>query len=1111
MTTEILSPVAPSRPQWFNGLLLSMLGFVVTFYCLELIKISGQISPLWFSTALMTMVVFRNPPRALPVLLLGCVTGVACANAAVLGASLPNLKFPLLNMLQALIGGTLLRRLLDPRAPLDSLFSWCKMMLTVGLFTPLIGGLLASWLLHAHGPTTMRFFATWTLSEVIGMLALGPVCLLWQPGCMRSHLRQKLLLETLVTLIVTLILCWVALRYLPWPFTFIIVVLFYSAVRLPRFEAFAIYLATILMMSLMLALQLIPNDTNNAQLLISAPWLPFLMALIPSHMMTLVMHSFREKGKRIAESETRFRHAMEYSAIGMALVATSGKWMQVNKALSHLLGYTPEELYDLTFQHLTHPEDLEDDLNQMNALLAGDIASYSMEKRYYRRDGQILWTLLAVSLVRNSEQQPLYFIAQIEDISDLKKTEKVNQRLMERITLANEAGGIGVWEWDLQTGTMNWDKRMFQIYQLPANAQANYLTWTNSLHPADRDRAISAFDHAAKTGTPVDVEFRIDSNIGVRHIRAQCSIVLNDKGRVERMLGINQDISALRQLTDALYEEKERMHITLDAIGEAVISTDEEMRVIFMNPVAEKMSGWLQHQASGKPLSDILRITHGSQGPQRDNLLLCDLPLQKTPGELDAELVLHNRSGEQFAVHYSLSPLKTLSGDNIGSVMVIQDVSESREMLRRLSYSASHDMLTRLPNRVSFEQQLKRLILTCADQQHVLVFIDLDRFKAVNDTAGHAAGDALLREISSVMLHHLRSSDFLARLGGDEFGILLPDCSLAQASEAIARIINAVNEHDFLWEGRLHRVGASAGLTQISADNASGSELMAQADLACYNAKHNGRSQLSLYESHLLKRLKPVMSRLENEQIIARQPMRLQVWAAAPPAKIYATSFWLAEMQLFTPEGHEIEEQTFRAGLQDAELFVALDRKLIGEFFQHYAQGTLAKGLTLALPVSGFGLRDHHFISDTLAQFARCNVPANGIWFAINADVLSQYDEVVHHNITRLRAAGSRIILRDFGRNLDAFNQLPAEDIDYLILASELVANVHCNLMDEMMVSIIHGHAQRLGIATLAGPVELPAALNTLSSIGIDVVWGDTIAPRQPLSALLVNSYFAIK
>ncbi|MEJ5173752.1 diguanylate cyclase domain-containing protein, partial [Erwinia sp. MYb416] len=240
-------------------------------------------------------------------------------------------------------------------------------------------------------------------------------------------------------------------------------------------------------------------------------------------------------------------------------------------------------------------------------------------------------------------------------------------------------------------------------------------------------------------------------------------------------------------------------------------------------------------------------------------------------------------------------------------------------------------------------------------QQHVLVFIDLDRFKAVNDTAGHAAGDALLREISGVMQQHLGASDFLARLGGDEFGALLPDCSLEQASEVVERIVHAVNEYGFLWEGRLHHVGASAGLTRISPENTSASELMAQADLACYHAKNNGRGQLSMYESHLLKRLKPVMSRIENEQIIAQQPMRLHVWAAAPPGKIHATSFYLAEMQLFTPEGHEIDEASFRTGLQDGDLFVALDRKLIKEFFQHYAQGALSKGLTLALPVSGFG------------------------------------------------------------------------------------------------------------------------------------------------------------
>ena len=1112
MTTETLPRPETSPQPWLNVGLLGVLSFVVTFYCLELIKVSGQISPLWFSTALMTIVVFRNPRRTLPLLLLGCVLGVACANALVIGPALSNLLFPLINLIQALLGGALLRLLLDRHAPLSSLLSWSKMLVAVGIFTPLVGGLLASWLLDIHGHASLRFFTTWVMSEVVGMLAIGPVCLLWQRGYVRRHLRQNVLFEALLTLTATLALCWVTLRYAPWPFTFVIVILFYSAVRLPRLEAFVVYLATVSMMSLMLVFQLIPTDTTARQLL-SMPWVPFLLALIPSHMMTLVMHSFREERKHISESETRFRHAMEFSAIGMALVSPSGQWLQVNKSLCKLLGYTPKELLSLNFQQLTHPDDLNADLTQLHALLTAEVDNYSMEKRYLRKDGEIVWTLLAVSLVRDSEHTPLYLIAQIEDITGLKQTEKVNQRLMERITLANEAGGIGVWEWDFNSGTMSWDKRMFQIYQLPSAMQASYLTWVNSLHPADREMAIKVFDDAARNGTPADVEFRIETATGIRYIRSQGSIVLDEKGNVERMLGINQDVTAMRLLTDALYQEKERMHITLDAIGEAVISTDEEMRVIFMNPVAEKMSGWLQHQASGRPLSDILRITHGSHGPRMDNLLQCDVPQEKTPGDFDAELVLHNRSGEQYAIHYSLSPLSTLQGEQIGSVMVIQDVSESREMMKRLSYSASHDMLTRLPNRVSFERQLKRLIASASEHQvqHALVFIDLDRFKAVNDTAGHAAGDALLREISGVMQHHLRGTDFLARLGGDEFGVLLAECSMEKASEAVGRIVDAVNQHRFLWEGRLHRVGASAGLTVITRENASASELMAQADLACYNAKHNGRGQLSVYENHLHQRLKPVMSRIENEQIITQQPMRLQIRAAAPPRKIHAVSFWLAEMQLFTPGGYEIDEASFRAGLQDGDLFVALDRKLMSEFFQHYAQGVIGKSLTLALPLSGFGLREDAFISDALAMIGRYNVPDHLLWFTINADVLSQPDERLHANIGRLRAAGCRIVLRDFGRNLDAFNQLPADEIDYLILAPELVSNVHCNLMDEMMVSIIHGHAQRQGILTLAGPVDLPAALNTLSSIGIDAVWGDAIAAPQPLSTLLVNSYFAIK
>ncbi|WP_342753872.1 diguanylate cyclase [Pantoea sp. MBD-2R] len=873
MTTDT---IFSAKQNWTKAITLCALAFILTLFCLELIKVSNQIASLWLSTALMTVLVFRQPPRSLPLLLGACLTGIVAANAFIIGPHLMVVAFPLVNLIQALLGGALLRALLDAKAPLDSLLSWSKVVVATGIFTPLVGALLACWALNLTGTASLHFFVTWAISETIGMLALGPIALLWQHEELRKSLSQNVLFETLLTLVVTLLLNYFALRYLPWSFTFVMVVLFYSAVRLPRFSAFIIFFATLSMMTLLLALNQLVRYADGLAIVNSAPWLPFLLAIIPSHMMVLVMHSFREEKKHITESETRFRHAMEFSVIGMALVSPEGRWLQVNESLCRILGYRKDELVGMNFQQFTHPDDVATDLKQGRTLLTGERENYSLEKRYFRKDGEIVWVLLAVSLVRDSEQQPLYFISQMEDISDLKQTEEVNRSLMQRITLANKAGGIGVWDWNLKTGKMSWDSRMFQIYGLEESGQATYLTWVNSLLPVDRQAAIDAFDEAIRNSSPVDLVFRIQTDEGIRFIRSQSTLVLNDNGEVARMLGINQDVTAMRQLTDALHEEKERMHITLDAIGEAVISTDEEMRVTFMNPVAESMSGWSQEQAAGKAISDILHITRGSDGPEMENLLLCELPPEKSEPDLDQELVLHNRSGEQFDIHYSITALKTVEGENIGSVMVIQDVSDSREMMRRLSYSASHDMLTGLPNRVSFEQKLKRLLHSAskAKCQHVLIFLDLDRFKAVNDSAGHAAGDALLREIASEMKLYLRSGDFLARLGGDEFGVLLPDCSAEQACDIADRIVKAVNDYRFCWEGGLHHIGACAGLTVLNNDNHHFSDVMAQADLACYHAKRNGRGQYARYEPHLIDSLKPVLSLQENE-LLSRQPLRL--------------------------------------------------------------------------------------------------------------------------------------------------------------------------------------------------------------------------------------------
>lgn len=197
------------------------------------------------------------------------------------------------------------------------------------------------------------------------------------------------------------------------------------------------------MVSLMMARNPPSMTPSNMMVTFNAPWLPFLMMLLPANIMTMVMYAFRAERKHITESEERFRNAMEYSAIGMALVGIEGQWLQANKALCNFLGYSQSELQSLTFQQLTWPEDLNTDLEQLQQLINGEINSYSLEKRYYTRSGEVVWALLAVSVVRHADGTPLYFIAQIEDINDLKQTEWVNKRLMERITLANRAAASG--------------------------------------------------------------------------------------------------------------------------------------------------------------------------------------------------------------------------------------------------------------------------------------------------------------------------------------------------------------------------------------------------------------------------------------------------------------------------------------------------------------------------------------------------------------------------------------------------------------------------------------------------------------------------------------------
>ncbi|EKK5270053.1 diguanylate cyclase [Cronobacter dublinensis] len=1087
---------------------LGLLSYIFTLFSLELTLYDTLLAPLWFPTSIMMVAFFRHALRMWVPIALVCGAGTVLATLTLFPPGDLEPLYTVINIIEALVGATLLRKLLPWYNPLKNLNNWLRLALASAVVPPLVGGCLLAAI--SEHEVTLRVFLVWILSETIGALALVPLGLLFKARYLLRHRSPRLLAESLATLCITLLCSWLALHYMPWPFTFVIVLLMWSAIRLPRLEAFTVFLATVMMVSFVIASNPTLLDLPHEGIVVNAPWLPFLMILLPANVMTMVMYASREERKLITESETRFRNAMEYSAIGMALVSTEGSFLQVNKALCTFLGYTPEQLASMSFQQLTYPEDLHADMALVEKLLNGEMNNYSLEKRYYTRAGDVVWALLAVSIVRQRDGSPLYFIAQVEDITDLKRTEWVNKRLMERITLANEAGGIGIWEWELGTDVIAWDQRMFELYEVPPHTRPTYQLWKSRLLKEDVAQAEATIQEALRSRVPFKLEFRIQVKNGVRHIRALANRVLNKQGEVERLLGINMDMTEVKQLNEALFQEKERLHITLDSIGEAVICTDVAMNVTFMNPVAEKMSGWRQEEAIGQPVLAILRITFGDNGPLLEDIHSGDATHASTG--IDQDVVLHCRSGGNYDIHYTITPLSTLEGENIGSVLVIHDVTESRKMLRQLSYSASHDALTHLANRVSFEAHLKRLLQSVSDthQRHALVYIDLDRFKAVNDTAGHAAGDALLRELASLMLGMLRTTDVLARLGGDEFGLLLPDCSLENARTISERIVAAINEYPFVWESRLHRIGASAGITIIEAANNQAQEVMSQADIACYTSKNAGRGVVTVYEPHQQHNGRGTLTAHEQQRMITEHHQILMVRPVASPRVPETATFWLLSLRLWTSEGEMIEEHSFRAGLSDPELLQALDARLLADFFRDHAACVATKGVGVALTLSGATLLNAQRLDALLAQLAASPLPPRLLHFIVSSEVLTQDAATARRQLLRLREAGCRVVLSHVGRELEVFEHICAQCADYIMVASDLVMDAHASLMDEMLLTIVMGNARRLGLETIAGPADQQSLLETLASMGIDLVYGETVAQTQSLAARLATSYFSI-
>ena len=557
----------------------------------------------------------------------------------------------------------------------------------------------------------------------------------------------------------------------------------------------------------------------------------------------------------VPQSANLLRTVMENAAVGMILAGIDGRITYANRAFTEMFRCSPTGCLGMHLTEFVDPDDRQAASAQILRLISADSEQYQTERRYQRLDGSLFWGLSSVSLLRHDETgNPYSLVVQVVDIDRQKRAEAALAESESRWSFALEGAGQGVWDHNLRNKTAFFSPtwRMMRGYGPDEEVDGSYETWIGRVHPDDRQR-IAAATRRQDSGELSYNEFEYRE----RHRDGHWIWILSrgkpvewfPDGRPARVVGTDTDISSLKATEAALAEEREKLSVTLRSIADGVLCVDSDGKITFLNPAAEQMTEWRLRDAIGKPVDDVFRRVD-----ETGRVLDSPLSINLTTGrdrQICENMTLISRSGRVHEVRLSAANLELSRTERLGAVFVFQDISQSLALQRKLAHLASHDSLTGLHNRAAFERRLEEVLdgVGSSESQHALCFVDLDRFKAVNDGAGHAAGDALLQEVARTIQAKLRDQDFVARIGGDEFAFLLFDCDQAQAGKIATDIANSIVALHVEHKGRSFGIGASIGLTAISGNSPSMGKLMEEADAACYAAKAaDDRSVVSFFD-----------------------------------------------------------------------------------------------------------------------------------------------------------------------------------------------------------------------------------------------------------------------
>ncbi|MER2529199.1 MAG: EAL domain-containing protein [Candidatus Competibacter denitrificans] len=571
------------------------------------------------------------------------------------------------------------------------------------------------------------------------------------------------------------------------------------------------------------------------------------------------------------------------------------------------------------------------------------------------------------------------------------------------------------------------------------------------------------------------------------------------------------------RIEQALSAERKRATVTLASLGDAVVSTDPDGYVNYMNPAARHLIQQPNLEVDTTPLpslslGNLIHLMEVETGAERSSLATEVLYSSVNSLQSDTDHVLVRPDGTSVPVSWIAS--RIWDGDETyGMVLVLHDTSREQQLIERLSWLAAYDPLTQLINRREFESRLQHALDTLQQRsdsqglrvqdnhQHVLMFIDLDQFKIINDTCGHAAGDQVLRLVTQAMLAHVRHHDSLARLGGDEFGLLLLNCPLEAGKEKAEIIRQAISQVNFNCGMRRFGLGASIGLVHLDHSQNTLATALTAADMACYKAKDQGRNRVEIYQAddpHLLARygemawVQRLQSALqENRFCFYAQPV------GALQTSEPAYSHYELLIRLRDEDGTLVPPGVFIPAAECFGMMALIDRWVVEHALTLIAHrlkaGTSQPHTLFAINLSGSSLNDPHFLNEIKQTFVRHQVAYRQVCFEITeTQAVTHLPEVVRF-INEMRALGCSFALDDFGAGMSSFLYLKHLPVDYLKIDGKLIKDIVRDPIDRAMVEMINRLGHLMEIKTVGEYVETPDIVHTLQQIGVNYGQGFAI------------------